>query len=77
MQRWILILIYEFAFTTLGFNSSEFEVNKNNGKVVSYHKKSGAQIIREDDVNYYFRVNKEIGLQFASTLRDRLEAKLQ
>jgi RimJ/RimL family protein N-acetyltransferase len=71
------ILIYEFAFNTLGFNKSKFEVNKNNDKVVSYHKKSGAKIIGEDDTNYYFCVEKEVGLEFAKTLRDRIEAKLQ
>ena len=71
------VLIYEFAFNTLGFRKSEFEVNKNNEKVVSYHKKSGAKIIGEDDINYYFRVEKEVGLDFAKTLRERLESKLQ
>jgi RimJ/RimL family protein N-acetyltransferase len=71
------VLIYEFAFNTLGFRKSEFEVNKNNDKVVSYHKKSGAKIIGEDDINYYFRVEKEVGLDFAKTLRERLESKLQ
>jgi len=71
------ILIYEFAFNTLGFSKSEFEVNKDNDKVVSYHKKSGAMIIGEDDINYYFRVEKEVGLDFAKTLRERLEFKLQ
>lgn len=71
------ILIYEFAFNTLGFKKSEFEVNKNNEKVVSYHKKSGAKIIGEDDINYYFCVEKAVGLEFAKSLRERLESKLQ
>ena len=71
------VLIYEFAFNTLGFGKSEFEVNRNNEKVVSYHIKSGATIIGEDDVNYYFRIEKEVGLGFAKTLRERLESKLQ
>lgn len=71
------VLIYEFAFNTLGFSKSEFEVNRNNEKVLSYHQKSGAKIIGEDDVNYYFRIEKEVGLDFAKTLRARLELKLQ
>jgi RimJ/RimL family protein N-acetyltransferase len=71
------MLVYEFAFNTLGFGKSEFEVNRNNEKVVSYHIKSGAKVIGEDDVNYYFRVEKEVGLGFAKTLRERLESKLQ
>ena len=64
------ILIYEFAFNTLGFRKSEFEVNKNNEKVISYHKKSGAVIIGEDDINYYFRIEKNVGLDFAQRLRE-------
>ena len=71
------VFIYEFSFNTLGFGKSEFEVNRNNEKVVSYHIRSGAKIIGEDDINYYFRVEKEVGLGFAKTLRDRLESKLQ
>ena len=71
------ILIYEFAFNTLGFRKSEFEVNKNNEKVISYHKKSGAVIIGEDDINYYFRIEKNVGLDFAQRLRERLESKFQ
>ena len=70
------ILIYEFAFNRLGFNKSEFEVNKNNKQVVSYHKKSGAKIIGEDDTNYYFCIEKEVGLEFTKTLRERIEAML-
>ena len=71
------VLIYEFAFNTLGFSKSEFEVNKNNKKVVSYHKKSGAKIIGEDDVNYYFRVEKEVALDFVKMLRERLESNVR
>ncbi|NMH59641.1 GNAT family N-acetyltransferase [Alteromonas ponticola] len=69
------ILIYEFAFNVLGFSRSEFEVNKDNKKVISYHQKSGAEIIGEDDVNLYFRVSKVVGLNFAKKLREKLETK--
>ena len=72
-----VILVYEYGFNVLGFAKSEFEVNKNNVKVISYHQKSGAELIGEDETNFYFRVKKETGLKFSKTLRDRLEAKLQ
>ena len=52
-------------------------MNKNNKKVISYHKKSGAKVIGEDDINYYFRVEKEVGLKFAKTLRNKIEARLK
>lgn len=70
------IFVYEFAFNNLGFEKSEFEVNRENEKVISYHLKSGAKIIGEDEKNYYFRITKAEGLAFAKSLRERLEAKL-
>ncbi|MFT7257852.1 MAG: hypothetical protein ACI8VR_002912, partial [Candidatus Azotimanducaceae bacterium] len=66
------IFVYEFAMLNLGFARSDFEVRKQNEKVVSYHLKSGAKIIAEDDVNFYFRIEKEVGLRFAATLREQL-----
>jgi len=69
------ILIYEFAFNVLGFDRSEFKVNKRNEKVISYHKKSGANIIRQDEYNFYFSIQKEISLQFSNTLRKKLKSK--
>ncbi|WP_107495974.1 GNAT family N-acetyltransferase [Thalassobius sp. I31.1] len=71
------ILIYEYAFNILGFDRSEFEVNKDNVRVIDYHKKSGAEVIGEDDVNLYFRVRKNVGLAFAKSLRERLETSLR
>lgn len=67
------ILIYEFAFKALGFDQSEFEVNRANERVIQYHIKSGAEVIRVDDVNFYFRIDKETALTFAKSLRDKLE----
>ena len=69
------ILIYEFAFNVLGFDRSEFKVNKRNEKVISYHKKSGANIIRQDEYNFYFSIQKEISLQFSNTIRKKLKSK--
>jgi len=66
------ILVYEFAFNALGFDKSEFEVNKENSGVVSYHKRTGAEVIGEDATNYYFRVTKEVGLACAKTFREKL-----
>lgn len=71
------IMIYEFAFKVLCFEKSEFEVNKENDKVVSYHLKSGANIIREDNINFYFRIEKEIALKFANDLRNKIESKIK
>ena len=71
------ILVYEFAFNALGFDKSEFEVNKENSGVVSYHKRTGAEVIGEDETNYYFRVTKELGLACAKNFREKLASQEQ
>ena len=46
--------IYEFAFYTLNFTQSHFDVRKGNGQVAAFHKRFGAKIIDETDIDYYF-----------------------
>jgi RimJ/RimL family protein N-acetyltransferase len=53
------ILIYEFAFSNLNMEKSLFEVMKDNGKVISFHKKFGAKKISEDKEFEYFILEKE------------------
>lgn len=48
------LTIYEFAFNDLGFKQSHFDVRKGNEKVIEFHKRFGARIISEDELNYYF-----------------------
>ncbi|MDE6958068.1 N-acetyltransferase [Helicobacter apodemus] len=60
------LCIYEFAFNTLGFRQSHFDVRKNNVKVVAFHQRCKARIVREDSKNYYFNFSKE---DFASMQR--------
>lgn len=50
--------IYEEAFFSLFFLRSEFDVRKQNMKVVNFHKRFGATIIGEDELNYYFNLEK-------------------
>jgi RimJ/RimL family protein N-acetyltransferase len=52
------LLLYEFAFNTLGFDRSHFDVRKENAKVVAFHTRFGAKIIREDELNYYFHFTR-------------------
>ena len=47
----------DYAFNKLGFKKCVFEVRKKNKSVIRYHKLFGAQIIREDDINYYFELH--------------------
>jgi RimJ/RimL family protein N-acetyltransferase len=58
------LLLYDFAFYSLHYSESHFDVRKENLRVVDFHKRFGAKIIREDDLNFYF--NYSLG-DYAST----------
>ena len=48
------LLLYDFAFYSLHYKYSHFDVRKDNLRVVEFHKRFGALITREDELNYYF-----------------------
>ncbi len=50
--------IYEFGFYSLKFKKSHFDVRKGNDKVVAFHKRFGAKIIDENELNYFFNFEK-------------------
>ena len=52
-------LLLDFAYYYLKLKKTEFEVRKGNSRVVAFHKRMGAKIIHEDDLNYYFLQTKE------------------
>ncbi|MEL1240094.1 GNAT family N-acetyltransferase [Flavobacterium flavipallidum] len=53
------IIIKEYVFTVLGYQKLNFEVRKDNKSVVNYHKKFNPVIVNEDELNYYFVLEKE------------------
>ena len=53
------LMVYEFAFNTLGFNRAHLDMRKENLKVVEFHKNFGAKYVSEDELNYYFELRKE------------------
>lgn len=53
------LLVYRFGFNVLGFSKSHFDVMKGNEKVVSFHKKMGAEQVSDDSNNYYFEISRE------------------
>ena len=69
------ILVYELGFKVFGFEESNFEVNKDNERVVSFHLKSGAKIVSEDEINFYFQMTEQAGLQFSHHQRSRLMSR--
>ncbi len=49
------LLIYDFAFYSLHYKSSHFDVRKENLSVVDFHKRFGALIIKENELDYFFK----------------------
>ena len=48
------LLVYEFGFGELSYKKAHFDVRKGNERVVAFHKRFGAQVINEDELNLYF-----------------------
>ncbi|MFM0212257.1 GNAT family N-acetyltransferase [Paraburkholderia sediminicola] len=46
--------VYEFAFYSLGFKQSHFDVRRANERVVAFHQRFGAQITHSDDLDHFF-----------------------
>jgi len=73
----IAIFVYSFAFQRLGFEYSEFEVNKLNKNVLSFHIKSGAEIISSDEQNFYFRFMRSQALEFVNRLKNIIQKNVR
>jgi len=52
------ILLYEFAFFELGFSHSHFDVRIENERVVAFHKRFGAKIVRTTTLDHFFEYSK-------------------
>ncbi len=52
--------IYEFAFHHLDFTRSHFEVQKGNDRVKAFHLRFGAEIINENENEFFFIFTKRI-----------------
>lgn len=57
-------LVYKYAFEYRSFNSAYFQVDKNNKLVISFHEKTGAILVSEDDVNKNYEFTSECYEQF-------------
>jgi hypothetical protein len=53
------LLVYDFAFYSLHYKYSHFDVRKENVSVVNFHKRFGAVVTAEDEMNYFFEFSKE------------------
>lgn len=52
------LLTREFGFFVTGLDLIHFDVRKSNKKVVNYHRRMGAKVTGEDDLNIYFECAK-------------------
>lgn len=65
-------LVYQFGFDELGFNQSHFDVRKGNEKVISFHKKMGAEKTGEDDLNEYFKITAAAVMESKKKLNKKI-----
>ena len=57
------LLLYDFAFFSLHYQSSHFDVRKSNDRVVRFHERFGATLTSEDEMNYYFSFDRSTYLK--------------
>ena len=67
------LMIYELGFDFMGFSRSHFDVRKGNENVVSFHKRSGARIVGEDDENFYFNFERDDYKVFLEKNKEKLK----
>lgn len=53
------LIIYSYAINHLDFAQSHFDVRRENENVWRFHERFGAIRVYEDDVNYFYKINKE------------------
>ncbi|BCJ92362.1 hypothetical protein IZ6_30970 [Terrihabitans soli] len=53
------LLVYEFAFYTLGFTASHFDVRQGNTRVIAFHERLGAVQVASNDLDCFFEFSKE------------------
>lgn len=64
--------IYEIGFDVLGFDHCHFDVRQKNEKVVDFHKRTGAEIVKSDDTDHYFSYLPEAFMIFRQQSADHI-----
>lgn len=63
------LLIYEFGFGQLDYKKAHFDVRKGNERVIAFHQRFGTQVVKEDELNYYFNYTIEDYLKIKQKYR--------
>jgi len=66
------LLAREMAFERIGFEKDCFNVSKGNNKVIRFHKLSGAKVVAENDIDYFFEITRETYNQHKKLFWDAL-----
>lgn len=69
------LLIYKFAFNSLNFEQSHFDVRNDNEKVIAFHKKFGAEMIIKNELDSFFIYKKEAFINSEDKFKKYLVAK--
>ena len=63
------LLLYEFCFGELSYKKAHFDVRKGNVRVIAFHKRFGATVVEEDELNLYFNYSLENYLKIKQKYR--------
>lgn len=68
-------LLYKFAFEEKGYKSAYFQVDRDNTQVISFHKKTGANFVGEDENNENFTYSIDSYHKFKARYINLVESK--
>ena len=63
------LLVYDFSFFSLHYRRSCFDVRKANTRVVAFHERFGARIVKSDNLNFYFEFDLDTYLAVRTRYR--------
>lgn len=63
------LLVYIFAFFTLNFERSHFDVRRQNTRVIDFHQKLGAELVGGDDLDLFFNYEKNTFIPVMETYK--------
>jgi hypothetical protein len=52
------LMVYHYALH-LGFTAAHFDVRRENAGVISFHQRSGARIVDENELDYFFEIGPD------------------
>ena len=66
------LLTRKMGFEVLGFTKDFFNVSKGNNRVIRFHQLTGAKIVAENDIDYFFEITRETYNQHKELFEDVL-----